>query len=198
MNDIDDQIRAYYGRQMLSPDARTLLNAIVRDGLARRNRDRWHQLKTGVAAAFLVMVTASVLWLSDSRRPASEAPLQIAGALAHHAALGHNGRQQLEFRASTTSELTSRMKSVDFNFVEPDMIRKTNMRIVGARYTTLEGTLAAQVAYVDSKGEACTLYEMRAVARLAQVPAVDLQLDGTRVSIWHEKGLLMILARPLA
>jgi len=39
---------------------------------------------------------------------------------------------------------------------------------------------------------------VRPVEKLAQVPAGEHQIDGVRVSMWQEKGLLMVLARPLA
>jgi len=198
MTDLDQRIRAYYGGQTLSPEVHARLSAMVSAGLPRRDRDRWNRLRMGAVAAFLLAVTASILWIAGPGRHRGQSPEEIAGVLARQAALCHNGKHQLEFRAGTTADLTARMKSLDFTLVEPEIMKKANMRVVGARYTTLDGALAAQVSYVDAGGEPCTLYVMRAVDRLAAVPDVEQQLDGTRVTIWREKGLLMILARPLA
>ena len=90
------------------------------------------------------------------------------------------------------------MKSLDFAPVEPDMMVRMNMHIVGARYTTLEGVIAAQILYLDPKGEPCTLYLARPVEKLSGIPAGEHDVDGLRVSVWREKGLLMVLARPMA
>ena len=56
----------------------------------------------------------------------------------------------------TGTELQRQMKSLDFTLVEPAMMKEMNMHIVGARYTTLGGEMAAQIAYVDSHGVPCT------------------------------------------
>ena len=78
------------------------------------------------------------------------------------------------------------------------MMKEMNMRIVGARYATLGGEMAAQIVYVDEHGIPCTLYEARPADRLARIATGDQQVDGLRVSVWKEKGLVMVLARPLA
>ena len=122
----------------------------------------------------------------------------MSPALVHQAALGHNEKQELEFRVNNCAELQRQMKSLDFMPVEPAMMRQMNVHIVGARYTTIAGKMAAQILYVDQKGIPCTLYEVRPVDQLARVPAGEHQVDGLQVAVWREKGLVMVLARPMA
>src|SRR5207253_2165687 len=109
-----------------------------------------------------------------------------------------NQKQELEFRVEKSAELQAKMKSLDFTPVEPAMMTEMHMRIVGARYTTLSGAIAAQIVYVDGHGIPCTLYEVRSVRQLARIGSGERQIDGVRVSFWREKGLLMVLARPIA
>lgn len=191
---IDDQIREYYQRKKLPDETRVRLAELIRSGVpAKRRRSRkW----LAVAAAVVILATAS--WMAQVRLFAPNSPHQITAAVAQYAASGHNERQELDFRVSHTSDLRRAMKSLDFTPVEPAMMSGMNMRLVGARYATIEGVMAAQIVYLDPKGERCTLYELRPVAKLAGVAEGEHNVDGLRVSVWHEKGLLMILARPLA
>ena len=64
--------------------------------------------------------------------------------------------------------------------------------------TTIEGVMAAQILYVDPEGEPCTLYQARAVDKLARVIPGEHVIDGLHVNVWREKGLVMVLTRPAA
>jgi hypothetical protein len=190
---IDDQIHDYYAAQKPSPETIERVKQMIRAGApVRRPRRRW----IAAAAAVIALAGLSLVWTAARRT--MQSPQQLAIALAHQAAIGHNERQELEFRVNDCAELQRKMKSLDFTPVEPAMMREMHMRIVGARYTTIGGEMAAQILYVDQKGIPCTLYEVRPVAQLARVAAGDHQVDGVHVAVWREKGLVMVLARPMA
>lgn len=195
---VDDQIREYYERHRLSEDMRARLKTTLRSGAPARVVSRRWWGRAGVAAGFIIVATAAALWLAVFSGSAPDSPHEIASTVARAAAEGHNEHQELEFRVSRTAELRRVMKSLDFAPVEPDMMVRMNMRIVGARYTTLEGVIAAQILYFDPKGEPCTLYLARPVEKLSRIETGEHAVDGLRVSVWREKGLLMVLARPLA
>lgn len=195
---IDEQIREYYQGQRLPEHARARLVAMIGAGKPPARGDVWWWLRTAVAASFILIITSVALWLTVFREPLSPSPRQLASAVARRAAWGHNEKQELEFRVRECAELQAKMKSLDFTPVEPAMVKEMNMQLVGARYTTIEGEIAAQMLFVDSKGVPCTLYEVRPVDRLARLPISEHQVDGVRVNVWREKGLLMVLARPMA
>lgn len=186
MTKIVEQIREYYAQQRPSADALTRMKQIIAAGSPRRSVPR---IYLGAAAAVLIAIV-TLWWMAAT-------PQQLARTLGRQAAAGHNEKQQLEFFVQKCAELQEKMKSLDFNPVEPAMMTAMKMRIVGARYTTLEGAIAAQIVYLDEHGVPCTLYEVRPIDRLANLTASEQQVDGVRVSIWREKGLLMLLARPL-
>lgn len=195
---IDDQIRRHYSAQRLPERTRVRLEETLRAGAPLRRAGWWWWLRTAAAAAFVIGATAAALWLSVFSGSIPESPAEMARAIAAEAALGHNQPQELDFRVSRTSELRDAMKSLDFTPVEPARMEAMNMRLVGARYATIHGSLAAQIRYLEPNGEPCTLYLVRPVDQLATIPAGEYDLDGVRVSVWREKGLLMVLARPLA
>lgn len=196
---LDDHVREHYDRQRLSQTSLQSLKTLIRSGKAIPKREaperRWRNL---TAAAVLLIILSAAIWYGVRIKTTSLRPSEIASMVAQQAALGHNERQELEFRVTRCEQLRQQMKSLDFAPVEPEMMRKMNMRIVGARYTTIEGGMAAQIIYLDSKGVPCTLYEVRPIERLARVPPSERDVDGLKVSMWREKGLLMVLARPIA
>lgn len=195
---LDEQLREYYERQRLSDGAQERLKALLHQGQQREPASRWWSSRKPMAAAFLLFVTTAAVWFAVFRGNAPESPHDPTVAIAKYAAAGHNEQQELEFRASGTTDLRHVMKSLDFTPVEPAMMRGMNMRMVGARYTTIEGVLAAQILYVDPKGEPCTLYQMRPVDQLERVSTAEHVVDGLRVNVWREKGLVMVLTRPMA
>lgn len=142
-------------------------------------------------------MTAAALWFAVLRGNAPESPQQITATVVRHAAQGHNQQQELDFRAARAADLRQAMKSLDFTPVEPAMMSSMNMHLVGARYTTIEGVMAAQILYLDPKGDPCTLYQAQPVDKLARISKSEHVIDGLRVSVWREKGLVMVLTRPV-
>jgi hypothetical protein len=153
-------------------------------------RRRW-AVAAAAGVTALLLATASLLLRSP--HPGPQTPTML---LVRQAAAGHNERQELEIHARSFGDLRGGMKSLDFTLVEPRAVREMSMRLVGARYTTLAGVIAAQIAYIDAAGAPCTLYEARPAGPLAAVVPGVHQVDGVEVEVWREKGLLMLLARP--
>lgn len=195
---LDEQVREHYDRQRLPDDARDRIKTLLQRPHPGGVASRWWWVRTGVAAAFVLFVTAAALWFAVLRGNAPASSQEITAAVVRHAAEGHNQQQDLDFRAARATDLRHAMKSLDFTPVEPAMMRSMNMRLVGARYTTIEGVMAAQILYLDPKGEPCTLYQARPVDKLARVAQSEHVIDGVRVSVWREKGLVMVLTRPVA
>ncbi|HEV8628810.1 MAG TPA: hypothetical protein VGV61_00735 [Thermoanaerobaculia bacterium] len=189
---IDDQIRELYMAQRPTPEVMARLVHAIAQGHPAQRWKAWAR----VAAAALVVALVPFLWWAAHQ--VWSVPPDVGGLVAREAAAGHNGRPQLEFRAGDYSQLRAAMKSLDFQLVEPSMQRQMRMRLLGARYTSLGGSLAAQLAFVDVHGSPCTLYEARPVGALATLAPGDHQVDGLRVTVWMEKGLVMVLAQPLA
>lgn len=189
---IDDQIRDYYASQCPSPETVSRLKQMMLAGVPVRNERR---RRLALVAAIAVAMT-TLIWTAAHRVPPSSQ--QIAAAVARQAAFDHNEKQELEFRVRNCAELRTKMKSLDFTPVEPTMIQHMHMRIVGARYTTLGGAMAAQIVYVDSRGVPCTLFQARPADSLARIAPGEYQIDGVRVAVWKEKGLVMVLAQPMA
>ncbi len=196
---LDEHVRKYYEQQQLSPASLHSLKTLIRSGRENGTRQATPRRQAWSAAAAVVMALfAGGIWFALQRNAPPERPSEMARMVAQQAAIGHNERQELEFRVTRCEELREQMKSLDFTPVEPKMMHMMQMRIVGARYTTIKGELAAQIVYVDSKGVPCTLYQVRPTDKLARMATGEHDIDGVKVKIWREKGLVMVLARPIA
>ncbi|OGR88876.1 MAG: hypothetical protein A2992_09380 [Elusimicrobia bacterium RIFCSPLOWO2_01_FULL_59_12] len=55
---------------------------------------------------------------------------------------------------------------------------------------------AAQIRLSKPNGMLCTLYQVKSTEESAGIHAGVWEVDGLRVTLWHEKGLLLGLAEP--
>jgi len=117
---IDEQIRDYYTSQRPSPQTVARVKQMIRAGAPVHSRRR---LWIGIAAAGVIAVT-TVIWTAAHR--VLPLPQQVALTVARQAAVGHNEKQELEFRVRRYGELQNKMKSLDFTPVEPAMMTRMN------------------------------------------------------------------------
>ena len=73
----------------------------------------------------------------------------------------------------------------------------TGERIVGARYCSLGGEMAAQIRFRDAAARVCTLYQARDSEAFRGVREGTFEMSGVRVRVWRESGLVMGLAEPI-
>jgi hypothetical protein len=192
---------SYYEAEGLPAEAIGRLKEIMaEEGRAREVRSRRRSIlrkRAAVAAALLLAIGAGARLLVHRSQPgAGDTRLGIAG----EAARDHNLRLDVEFTANDYSELRSRMSNLDFSPAEPESFRRgMKMRLIGGRYASLRGRPAVQMKLADPHGEICTLIEARPVEELAAITELTQhQVDGLLVDVWREKGLVMVLARPIA
>jgi hypothetical protein len=194
-------VRSYYEAERPPAEAMIRLKEIIaeEDRAARIRSRRRSALRrwSGIAAALLLAIGAGTHLLIERSEPESaNTPLAIAG----EAARDHNRRLDVEFTADDYSKLRSKMSNLDFSPAEPERFRgRMKMRLIGGRYASLHGRPAVQMKLADPRGELCTLIQARPVQELAAITDLSQhQVDGLLVDVWREKGLVMVLARPIA
>jgi hypothetical protein len=198
---LERHVRSYYETESLSAEAMRRLTETIaeenRAGGIRSRRRSTLRTRFGIAAALLLAIGAGAYLLINRGEPeAANGRLAIAG----EAARDHNLRLEVEFTAGDYSELRSKMSNLDFSPAEPESFRRgKRMRLIGGRYASLRGRPAVQMKLADPRGEICTLIQARPVDELAAVSDLSQhQVDGLLVDVWREKGLVMVLARPIA
>jgi hypothetical protein len=187
MASLTDHVRRHYEDQGLSEERLGELRAIARSGATGRARSRsW--LRYGMAAAVLVTATIGV-FLAFPRSAVAERVIR-------EIAMKHNKALDMEFRVSCCEDLCECMSKLDCRPVTPERIRERGLRVVGARYCSVEGELAAQIRLEDEKGRRYTLYQCRCTPDLEKIEEASDTVNGVRVEVWREAGLFMGLAGP--
>ena len=149
-------------------------------------------LAVAVLAASVVLALVGI-WLL--RAPAAGHVLQ-ADAIAAEIALNHSKNLAIEFPAKGYAELREQMDKLDFTLRPPGLPGLRGLRIVGGRYCSIQGHLAAQIKLEDDAGRRVTLYQTRFADGFAGLPEGDRELEGLRIRIWRDGDLLLGIARP--
>lgn len=194
---LDDRLKDFYQGQGLSPERLSRLCSMAeeypsldtqRQPPIQRSFRRQRLAYALVAAAILLAVGILVQWL----RPSSSESL--AQAVAGEIAMNHKKQLALEFQASDYGDLRRQMEKLDFPLTAPADPEAARLRLLGARYCSIQGRLAAQVRLRDDAGHIHTLYETEASQKLRAAVSSQLRADGIRVRTWTEKGVFYGLA----
>ena len=208
-----EHLRGYYRAQALNAASLGRLIRAAQSGLGSefpKAAARWRGMGSGrgwsrrVAAGAAVALAAALvaavffdgipgLGLFQGR------PEALRGAIVREVALNHGKRLEVEFAASSFAGLRARMDELNFVVRRPARLPGESFRLVGGRYCSIQGRLAAQIKLEDERGRALTLYQTRFVRDFEGVDGVKQSWEGgLSVELWREDGMLQGLARPSA
>ena len=149
-------------------------------------------------AAMLILTISSLLFLNP---PQSQHGLIIAKEVIAN----HIRQRPLEVNSDNFEVVGAYFTQLNFNLTQSNlMANNSGITILGGRYCSIQSEIAAQIRYQDKAGNAHTLYQVKYDPDLfddvlnmqeKQQPAVY-DVDGFKVSIWVEKGLLMANVSP--
>lgn len=157
-------------------------------------RVRQRRIQFVVAACILLVLTAVFL------RPDTA---ELAGEIADEVALNHLKQRPLEVRGTDVATMQSYFDELDFRLVQTSLLTSVRNRMLGGRYCSIQGVMAAQLRLRDDAGRIKTLYQVPYDAsRFGAIPNVAAgapptvtQVRGLTVELWVEKGLLFALTR---
>lgn len=189
MNELDDRLREHYKAVQL--DQRTL--DAIRSSSATPSRFRWPVTALSVwgvggAVAALLLLSLSVgIHEFGSRTERTERTLS-------EAAMNHSTRLQFEFEPETLAEVDANMTQLPFEVALPAEF-DDNYQLLGARYCTINGELAAHVKFLDSSSDKqVSLFMTRSVDDLQKIRNTKDSVDGVNVTLWNESGLFYAMA----
>ena len=111
----------------------------------------------------------------------------------HEAAMNHTTRLNMEFESDNLREIDAGMSQLAFSLSLPDEMG--SMKVLGARYCTISGHLAAHLKLLDTRSDKIvSVFMTRAVDELQKLKSTRQQIDGVEVALWHESGLFYALA----
>ena len=117
----------------------------------------------------------------------------LTEGVAEEIALNHSKHLKPVFFGVGYGALGSQMAKLDFELVTPAQLQ--GFELVGGRYCSIRGKIAAQIKLTDEAGREHTLYVVSARGELLNVQEREQVFGDVVVTTWREGDLLFGLAR---
>lgn len=200
---IDEQIRQYYGQQELSAEALDRLRGLVEHKQSQRPQSSVRMWQTfALAATVAFAFLAGVVFVIQSPAPvATSAPIaasNVSNQIAREVALRHHSCAHVEFAEDDFATLAARMAKLDFVLEIPEALKGSNLKLMGGHYCVLNGQLAMHAVLVDASGETISLLETKATSQLGELRHANFSVDNTDVEMWRGEDTIMAVARSTA
>lgn len=144
------------------------------------------QRNVAIAASLLL---ASVISLQWSLSVPTER--QLVANIAQEIAINHQKQFAIEFSGDNYTKLNGVMEKLDFTLVDPVRLKTRGLEILGARYCSIQGQIAAQIRLRNSAGVSFTLYQTTSAERFKKLAEQMQIVDGVAVEMWNEEGVFL-------
>lgn len=204
---LKDATKKHFEKQALSQAQLNTFEKMIKEenvnGFSKSNNTQ-NKKETGVSlyfnkwlsfAAMLILCVSSVLFWSF---PEKEQGLTIAKEVVKN----HIRLRPLEVNSENFDIVGTYFTQLDFNLTKSKLINNNHqLTMLGGRYCSIQSEIAAQLRYQDKQGNVHTLYQVGYDPEIFDDIQNNLQasiydVDGFKVSIWVEKGLLMANVSP--
>lgn len=189
---IEQRIQKFYKRQALSSEKLDELRKLAQP---KKPEPKVSYFRTNVytyaafAAVMMLLVIGGLLGVQRYNKQ------QHVQAVAAEIALNHAKRFNTEFTSPNIANLSSQMYLLDFSPVHPQRLSLDSFNMLGARYCTIEESIAVQIHLEDEYEQAYTLYEFRDPSPFMDGKEEVIQIDSIQVTLWKEGEVIMGLAQ---
>lgn len=116
--------------------------------------------------------------------------------IANEIAYNYNKTLSMEFKGNSIPEIRRHFNKLDFNLVNSNNNRISNLRLVGGRYSSINKQLAAQLRLAERNNQSQMIwYQIPIPSEKLNLPKeVEFFQNGVRIIMWTEKGVLHGLA----
>jgi hypothetical protein len=154
-----------------------------------------------IAACALLLLAITFLWYPGAER--HDTTHQIALEVASN----HLKLKPLDITAHSMNEVRGFFTQLDFSPVNSELLpgyfALPERAMLGGRYCSIKGITAAQLRYRRADNGISTLYEVAYDPDIygpipsleSGEPPEEIIIKGLRVSLWLEKGLMMVLVQ---
>jgi len=153
-------------------------------------KSRWViQRNVSIAASLLLAVVVSFQWMNVA--PTQQ---QLIANIAQEIAINHQKQFASDFSAMSYAGLSEVMTKLDFRLIDPKRLKTKGLEILGGRYCSLSGHIAAQVRLKNSDGKIFTLYQTSSHEVFSVLAEHVLRAKGVDIEIWNEGGVFLGIA----
>ena len=183
-------IKDYYERHHLSNEQVCKLEHLQADGCCHSGSAKI--LRAPITRAALVILLLGAAWFGlQHYRNAAEVDRLVA-----EIAYNHNKQMGMEIESNAIETVKGFLTKLDFPLIASDRLPSDQWQLLGGRYCSLQGKLAAQLKVRQrDTGEVYTLFQTaRPDGMPVNAPIRQTYLNGIEVRLWFERGLLLGMA----
>lgn len=184
MDNVEEAVKAYYTSQTLSDDRVAL---ILREGRWVRSRIP-RALKQAAGWMFLLALAGLVVLSPWRNRLEIQTAKEVAG--------NHLKHLPPEIASGNFRRIKQALPRIAFPLAPDNPAALSDLELEGGRYCSIQGELAAQLAFRDPKNRQHTLYVAPLSSDLSCIDPGTYPAKGVAVRFWRDSGRLYALASP--
>ncbi len=174
----EDEIVDYYQSQQLSNDR---LHSIIDSTQSRR---RGFYLGFAMVASVALMSVFAMLHQFSLNS-------QQTGMVLREAALNHRSKLQMDAKADSLPELQTALSELPFTITLPETEFFQRLSLVGGRYCTISGNLAAHIKLTDpNTNQQYSLFLTPYAENLKSMDSPAVEISGVEVKLWRENDVV--------
>lgn len=192
---IDKALKIHYASKSLSEDQ---LNKLM--SMQTESKTRWwnHLLPDTRNYRYAFYVTAFMLLgcLFAVYSLIDKAPL--SQRIMNEIVYNHKQDMPIEIQSNSITDISDYLSKLSFSMVLPGVFSDPNWQLLGGRYCTINGKIAAQLKVKNLKDNSTYTFYQAAIDKDLEKPnatSMTDTIDGVGVSIWREQGVLLGLAK---
>jgi len=192
-------------KRMIEEDALTERELASLRQLSRRaSRSHWlssiNRVAAGLAVGFGAASVLVFVILSAQIAP----PENVRERIAHEVLTNHLHIKPLDVETDSLRRIEIFLERLDFKLLASAQLAQDGLILIGGRYCTIQGKIAAQLRFKTPDGGTVTHYQAAYDARRFGAlpdagrgePPIVVNEHGYQIKIWREAGLVMVTARP--
>jgi len=185
MKSLDSKIKDYYSSKSLSEEKAGLL-------LGGKKHGKSPYRIYGIIAASIVLVAIIFNGVVSYRGGSLE--MNVVKEIA----MNHNKQLAVEYSADNLNDLGGKLTKLDFQLADADSEIAGKYKLIGGRYCSIQGSLAAQLKIKNNSSQKIeTLYISNLNPDLNKLKPTDTDFDGVNIRLWKDNGLLYGIASDL-
>lgn len=196
---IDECVKHFYEKQTLSPNTLARLAepqenqhaATASEPPSTSTQGSWRSQRQFALAASLVLVLITGIQFGYIFKPTEN---DLILRVSQEVELNHNKQLAAEFVSNSYSTLATAMNKLDFELTAPEHLARKGYQLLGARYCSIQGQIAAQLKLHNPQGDSMTLYITKINDELASLNNKNQLREGLLIQNWYEDGLFFSLA----
>ena len=171
----------YQSQQLSSSRLHTIMNE-------RQTKGRNRTISFALAASLLLF---SLAFMTHQHILAS----QQTDTVLREAALNHSSKLKMDSEAQTLVGLQGELDELLFEMKLPESSFFNKLAVLGGRYCTISGQLAAHLKLADLEtSEQYSLFLTPSGGSLTRLKSDDVDVAGVDVKLWHENNVVYALA----